>query len=73
MALLLAVCAAVLPGVAGRAAGWAMVGALVGAPVLRVARLTWTWARTGDRRHALLGAALLLVVLAGAVGAALAA
>jgi hypothetical protein len=69
-ALVLSAAAAVLPGTPGRVAGAAMLAVLVGAPLVRVARIGWVWARAGDRRHALLAALLLVIVLTGAALAA---
>ncbi len=71
LALLLAVGAVALPGEPGRVAGWLMVGVLIGAPFLRVARLVWTWRRQGDRRFARIGAVLLLALLSGVAAATL--
>lgn len=59
-----------LPGAAGRAAAWAMVTILIGAPFLRVAWLACGWARNPDWRF--FGAAVSLLGLT-AVAALLAA
>ncbi len=53
------------------AAGWAMVGVLVAAPLFRVLWLVQRWLRRGDPRYAVVGMAVLAVVLAGAALAAI--
>lgn len=66
-AFLLALGGAFIPGAVGHASGVACVLVLIGAPILRVAWLTTSWARTGDRRFATMGVLLLLVLTTGAV------
>jgi len=62
-AFLLALGGAFVPGAIGHASGVACVALLICAPVARVGWLTVEWARTGDRRFALLGAVLLGVLV----------
>ena len=57
---------AFLPGQTGTILGGICIGILIGAPIVRVAWLTVDWVRIGDRRFALLGFALLSVLVAGA-------
>jgi hypothetical protein len=66
LALALALGGAFLPGRVGTASSVACIVVLVGAPVLRVGWLTAIWVRMRDRRSAVSGAALLLVLLASA-------
>ena len=69
----LALPAVALGAPAGRGVAWAMTALLVAAPFARVLYLTTSWTRTGDRRFALAGAALLaLALLGGALAAAVA-
>lgn len=56
-----------LPGDAGRVGGWILMGMLIGTPLLRVAYLVVRWARGGDWRFALVGAALLATTAVGTV------
>jgi len=63
----LALAGAFVPGQVGTASAVACIAVLVAAPVLRVGWLTVDWIRDGDRRFALLGSALLLVLASGAV------
>ncbi|CAM8622041.1 hypothetical protein MCETE7_00129 [Acidimicrobiia bacterium] len=58
---------AFIPGQTGTIFGGICIGILIGAPIVRVAWLTIDWARIGDRRFALLGMALLMVLATGAV------
>jgi len=58
---------AFLPGSVGRASGILCIGVLIAAPILRVAWLSASWTRAGDRRFAFLGGALLGVLAVGAV------
>ncbi|HSL58090.1 MAG TPA: hypothetical protein VK866_09640 [Acidimicrobiales bacterium] len=67
VAVVLAAGALVLPDRWGERAGTAMVGVLIGAPVLRVAWLTVRWVRRGDVRFALTGVALLVVIAVAAL------
>src|SRR5690606_23786245 len=62
-----ALAAVVLPGTAGRVAGWLVVAFLVGVPVVRVGWLDVRWLRLGDRRYAAVATAVLAVVAVGAV------
>ena len=48
-------------------AGVAMVAVVIAVPLLRVAWLVARWWRRGDRRFAIVGAGLLLVVASSAV------
>ncbi len=66
LAFVLALGGAFLPGQIGTASSVACIAVLVGAPVLRVGWLTALWVRMRDRRSALSGAALLLVLLVSA-------
>ena len=61
---------ALLPGAAGIAVATAAVAAVVAAPLVRVAWLTFRWTQEDDRRFVTLGVALLTVVAAGAALAA---
>jgi ABC-type arginine/histidine transport system permease subunit len=70
VALLLGLAAILSPRL-GRWAGWGMVAVLVGAPVLRVVRLAFTWRGEGDRRFARLAVLLLMVLIVGAASAGL--
>ena len=65
----LALATVVLPPRFGRWTGTAMVAVLIGVPLWRVAWFVARWVRRGDRRYALVGAGVLVVV---AIGAALA-
>lgn len=67
VAFVLALGGAFVPGPAGTALAAAALVVLAGAPVVRVAWLTLDWTRTGDRRFALAGAALLAVLAAGGI------
>ncbi|MCD9624362.1 hypothetical protein [Rhabdothermincola salaria] len=67
LAFVLALGGAFLPGRAGTASAVAALVVLAGAPVVRVAWLTIDWARTGDRRFALVGGALLVVLATGGI------
>lgn len=58
---------AFIPGTAGHWSAIACIAMLVAAPVFRVIWLTVDWATEGDRRFALLGCALLVVVVCGGV------
>jgi hypothetical protein len=60
----------VLPDDVDEWSGWAMVGLLVGVPVVRLGWLTVRWARLGDWRFAAACGALLAVMGVGAVLAA---
>lgn len=62
---------AVLPGAAGIAVATAAVGAVMAAPLLRVAWLVFRWTQERDRRFIGVGLALLGVVALGATLAAL--
>ncbi len=66
-AFLLALGGAFIPGGVGHASGATCIVILIAAPITRVAWLTGSWARSGDRRFALLGGALLMVLAGGAV------
>lgn len=63
--LALAVVGTIVPGSAGEVASAAAIGLIIAAPLLRVAWLTYRWWRWGDRRFALVAAALLVVVGTG--------
>lgn len=63
----LAVAALLLPGDAGRVAGFLVVVVLVAVPLLRLAWLGRRWLRKGDRRFALVAAALGLIIVGGSV------
>ena len=67
LAFALALGGAFFPGRTGAILGGICIGILIGAPIVRVAWLTIDWTRTGDRRFALLGLALLSVLATGAV------
>ena len=54
---------AFIPGSIGTVSGTACIVILIAAPVLRVGWLVVDWARLGDTRFAVLGGALLLVLL----------
>lgn len=54
---------AFVPGSVGRVSEWVCLVALIGAPVVRVAWLTVAWLREGDRRFAVVGGALLAVLV----------
>jgi hypothetical protein len=62
---------AFIPGPLGTASAVGALAVLVGAPVLRVAWLTVDWGRAGDRRFAVFGAALLVVLAVSGVVAVL--
>ena len=70
--LVLALVAAVVRGRAGEAAGAAMVGLLIAAPVVRLAVLLGVWGRLGDTRFVGVGLVLLGVLLLGAAVAVVA-
>jgi membrane protein YdbS with pleckstrin-like domain len=61
----LAAAAVVLPAPAGRWSGIAAVAVLIVVPLLRVVWLVQRWLRRGDRRFALVGTGVLLVIGAG--------
>ena len=67
VAFVLALGGAFLPGRVGTASAVAALVVLAGAPVMRVAWLTVGWIRTGDRRFALVGVALLAVLATGGI------
>jgi hypothetical protein len=67
VAFVLALGGAFVPGPAGTAFAAASLVVLAGSPVVRVAWLTVDWVRTGDRRFALAGGALLAVLAAGGI------
>ena len=69
VAAALALATVVLPPRLGRWTGGAMAVVLIGVPLWRVAWFVARWVRRGDRRYALVGAGVLVVV---AIGAALA-
>ena len=69
--LVAAIAGAVVPGAAGIAFATAAVGAVVAAPLLRVAWLVFRWIQEGDRRYVLSGLGLLAIIGLGAVLAAL--
>ena len=54
---------AFIPGSIGTVSGTACIVILIAAPVLRVGWLVVDWTRLGDTRFAVLGGALLLVLL----------
>lgn len=58
----LALGGAFIPGSIGDVSGTACIVILITAPVVRVGWLVVDWVRQGDRRFALLGSALLLVL-----------
>jgi hypothetical protein len=62
---------AFVPGPVGTASAVAALAVLVGAPVLRVAWLTVDWHRAGDKRFALVGEALLVILVVSGVVALL--
>jgi hypothetical protein len=66
-AFALALGGAFVPGSIGHASGVACIVILIVTPVVRIGWLTTSWARSGDRRFALLGGGLLLVLAVGAV------
>jgi hypothetical protein len=66
-AFALALGGAFIPGRIGHACGAAGIVILIVAPIVRVAWLTTSWARVGDRKFSLLGGALLTVLAVGAV------
>ena len=66
-AFVLALGGAFVPGPVGTACAVAALVVLAGAPVVRVAWLTVDWARMGDRRYALVGVALLVVLATGGI------
>jgi hypothetical protein len=68
-AFVLALGGAFLPGSVGHFSGVTCIFLLIVTPVVRVAWLTTSWARSGDRRFALLGGGLLVVLAVGAVTA----
>ena len=53
---------AFIPGSIGQASGTACIVILITAPVVRVGWLVVDWVRQGDKRFALLGSVLLLVL-----------
>ena len=55
---------AFLPGSIGQVSGTACIVILITAPVVRVGWLVVDWVRQGDKRFALLGSALLVVLAA---------
>ena len=55
---------AFLPGSIGQVSGTACIVILITAPVVRVGWLGVDWVRQGDKRFALLGSALLVVLAA---------
>lgn len=55
-----------LPGAAGIAVATTAVSAVIAAPLVRVAWLVFRWTQERDRRFQVQGAALLLVIAAGA-------
>lgn len=67
VAMALAFAGAVVPGRAGRAAGWALLVLLLVTPVLRVVWLAHRWARRGDTRFAAVAGVLLLAPATAAV------
>jgi hypothetical protein len=67
LAALVAAIAGLVPGPVGDAGSVVMAVVLVAAPLVRVAWLAVAWWRAGDRRYAVTGFGLLLVVGAGAV------
>jgi hypothetical protein len=66
----LALTAVVTTGETSRAAGTASVVAVVAAPLGRTLWLGVRWLRKGDRRFALVAAAVLVIVAAGGIVAA---
>lgn len=68
-ALVFGLLGVLLPGQAGRALAWGSVGLVVAAPLARVGWLAVRWVERGDWRYAVLAAALLAIVAAGAVSA----
>lgn len=69
--IVLGVASAVVPDAVAVALATAAVATIVAAPVVRVAWLVFRWWQERDRRFMATGAALLVVVAAGAVLAAL--
>jgi hypothetical protein len=69
LALVAAAIGAVSTGEVSRIAGAVAIVVIVSAPLLRVLALSAWWWRIGDRRYALMGAALLAII---AIGAAIA-
>lgn len=63
----LAVAALALPARAGEVAGLAVLAVLVATPLVRLAWLGRRWLRRGDRRYAMVAAALGVIILAGSV------
>jgi hypothetical protein len=57
----------VLPGSAGRAAGWVLLATLVAVPVVRVLWFVARWFRRGDPKFAMVGIGVLVVMAAGVV------
>ena len=66
VAAVLVLGALLLPERVGEVAGGALLVVLVATPVLRVAWFVQRWYRRGDVKFALVGAAVLVVVGAGA-------
>lgn len=67
VAAVLAVAAVVLPAPVGVWAGAALVATLVAVPLARVLWLVVRWARRGDRRYALIGTGVIVVIATGAL------
>ena len=67
VALGAAVAGLLLPDPVGTAASGMAVGVVAGAPLVRVAWLAVRWYARGDRRYAGVAAALLLIVVTGAI------
>jgi hypothetical protein len=65
--LVLSTVATLLPGPAGDGLGVVVVGAIVAAPLARVAWLVFRWRQERDRRFVFTGAALLAIVATGAL------
>lgn len=61
----LALVAVLAPGEAGAASAAGMIVLLIGIPIVRVLWLVGRWLRRGDTRFALVGVAVLAVMVAG--------
>ncbi len=69
--IVVGVLGAVLPGAVGTGVATTAVGAVMAAPLLRVAWLVFRWSQEHDRRFVTVGLGLLSVIALGAVLSAL--